>query len=39
MKINPYNDNEYDYTFCKENIEDVTYEDLKTLVYQQLNMT
>ena len=29
MKINPYNDTEYDYTYCKENIEDVTYEDFK----------
>ena len=29
MQINPYNDTQYDYTYCKENIEDVTYEDLK----------
>lgn len=29
MKINPYNDIEHDYTYCKENIEDITYEDLK----------
>ena len=27
--INPYNDTQYDYTFCKENIEDITYEDLR----------
>lgn len=29
MKINPYNDVEHDYTYCKESIENVTYEDFK----------
>lgn len=29
MPINPYNDIDHDYTYCKEKLEDITYEDFK----------